>query len=248
MKIEVSRVPVEEITPLRELYRHEMHCQIIHDSFARRDFSNPYLIQADGRVAGYGLVAHKYYPDTVHEFYVAPRYRAEALPLFRELLAASEAKRIRSQSNDRLLTLLLYDCATEIQIEANLFEDGVATHLACPGGVLRKTEEADKELIKREKLDEGAEWMIEADGIPVATGGLLFHYNPPFGDIYMAVNERYRQQGYGSYIVQELRRIAYEIGKVPAARCNANNVASRRTLQRGGLRRCGRMLEGAVAL
>jgi GNAT superfamily N-acetyltransferase len=247
MKIEVTRVPVEEIHPLRELYRHEMRCQIIADSYARRDFSNHYLLRVDGRVAGYGLVAHKYYPDTVNEFYVAPRYQSEALPLFRELLIASQAKRIRAQTNDRLLTLLLYDCATEIQCEANLFEDGVATHLASPPGILRPVEESDIEPIKRENLDDGADWMIETDGIPVATGGLLFHYNPPFGDIYMAVHERYRQRGYGSYLVQELRRIAYEIGKVPAARCNADNVASRRTLLKAGMRQCGRMLEGAVA-
>lgn len=248
MKIEVSQVPVEEVTPLRELYRHEMRCQIIADSFARRDFSNHYLLRMEGRVAGYGLVAHKHYPDTVNEFYVALRYRSEALLLFRELLNVSQAKRIRAQTNDRLLTLLLYDCATDIECDANLFEDGVTTHLTNPGGVLRRVGEADKERIKQEKLDDGAEWMIETDGIPVATGGLLFHYNPPFGDIYMSVHERYRQRGYGSYLVQELRRIAYEIGKVPAARCNATNIASLRTLQKGGLRRCGRMLEGAVAM
>lgn len=248
MKIEVSQVPVEEITPLRELYRHEMHCQIIHDSYARRDFSHHYLIRVDGHIAAYGLVAHKYYPETVHEFYAAPRYRAQALPLFQELLGASAAKRIRAQSNDRLLTLLLYECATEIAADANLFEDGPATHLPNPGGILREVEEADQERLREQKLDDGAEWMIESDGIPVATGGVLFHYNPPFGDLYMAVNERYRQRGYGSYLVQELRRIAYEIGKVPAARCDAPNHASRKTLLKAGMRQCGRMLEGAVSL
>jgi GNAT superfamily N-acetyltransferase len=248
MKIEVTQVPADDITPLRELYRHEMRCQIIHDSFARRDFSHSYLVRVEGRIAAYGLVAHKHYPETVHEFYVAPSYRAEALPLFREFLAAGEAKRIRAQSNDRLLTLLLYEFAAEIAPDANLFEDGTATHLSCPDGVLRRVEEADKERISQQKLDDGAEWMIEADGIPVATGGVLFHYNPPFGDLYMAVHEGYRRRGYGSYLIQELRRIAYEKGKVPAARCNASNVASRRTLLKGGMRQCGRMLEGAVAL
>ena len=76
--------------------------------------------------------------------------------------------------------------------------------------------------------------MIESEGVPVATGGVLFHYNPPYGDIYMGVNEVYRRRGFGSYLVQELKRIAYEMGKIPAARCNASNVASRRTLQKAG--------------
>jgi hypothetical protein len=58
MNIEVSRVEVNEITPLRELHRQAMRCQIMHDSFPRRGFSDAYLIQVEGRVAGYGLVAN----------------------------------------------------------------------------------------------------------------------------------------------------------------------------------------------
>src|SRR5690349_8249283 len=112
MTIEVSRVELNDILPLRELHRQEMHCQITHDSFPQRGLSDPYLLQADGRTAGYGLVANKYDPDTVDEFYLFPAYRAAALPLFRQLLEASQATKIRAQSNDRLLTLMLYDCAT----------------------------------------------------------------------------------------------------------------------------------------
>ena len=36
MKIEAIRVEVDEITPLRELHRQAMNCQIMHDSFPRR--------------------------------------------------------------------------------------------------------------------------------------------------------------------------------------------------------------------
>ena len=43
-----------------------------------------------------------------------------------------------------------------------------------------------------------------------------------------------------------LKRIAYEIGKKPAARCNVANVASRSTLQKAGLLPCGRILVGDV--
>ena len=32
MIIEVSRVPLDEVLPLRELFRREMNCQIVHDS------------------------------------------------------------------------------------------------------------------------------------------------------------------------------------------------------------------------
>jgi GNAT superfamily N-acetyltransferase len=246
MSIEVSRVEVSDITALRELYRQEMNCQIRYDSYSGRGFSDAYLIRVGGRTAGYGLVAHRHEPDTVHEFYLFPAYRAAALPMFRQLLEVSQATRIRAQSNDRLMLLMLYDCAANITSDTILFEDAFPTHLACPTGLLRRATEADKEPLEANKLDSGAGWVIESDGIPVAAGDVLFHYNPPYGDIYMAVHEGYRRRGFGSYLVQELKRIAYEMGKTPAARCNVSNAASRKTLQKAGLLPCGRILIGAV--
>jgi GNAT superfamily N-acetyltransferase len=246
MNVEVSRVEVNDIMPLRELYRHEMNCQIIHDSFPRRGFSDAYLIRVAGRIAGYGLVANKHYPDTVNEFHTFPAYRAAALPMFLQLLEVSQATRIRAQTNDRLMLLMLYDCAADITSEAILFADALTTHLTCPTGNLRKVTEADKAQLDGNKLDAGAGWLIESDGVPVAAGDALFHYNPPYGDIYMAVHEPDRRRGFGSYLVQELKRISYEMGKIPAARCNVDNVGSRKTLQKAGLLPCGRILLGDV--
>ncbi len=62
----------------------------------------------------------------------------------------------------------------------------------------------------------------------------------------MGVSESYRQRGFGSYLVQELKRISYEMGKTPAARCNVANVASRKTMQKAGLLPCARILLGEV--
>src|SRR5438132_2313937 len=175
MNIEVSRVEVNEITPLRELHRQQMNCQIMHDSFPRRGFSEPYLIQIGGRIAGYGLIANRHWPETVHEFYPLPAYRAAALPMFRQLLEVSQATHILAQTNDRLLTLMLYDCATNIASDTILFEDAFTTHLTCPTGAFRKATEADKERLEAQKLDPSSEWMIESEGVPVATGGVAFH-------------------------------------------------------------------------
>lgn len=91
------------------------------------------------------------------------------------------------------------------------------------------------------------DWVTEADGAIVATGGFLCHYNPPYGDIYMEVAESARRRGYGSYMVQELKRVCYEAGKTPAARCNATNDISRRTLERAGMLPCARLLTGNVS-
>ena len=246
MAIAVSRVDVNDVHPLRELHRREMNCQNVHDSFPRRGFSDAYLIGLGGRTAGYGLVANKHFPDTVNEFHVLPAYRGWALGMFRELLAASGAKQIRAQTNDRLLSLMLYDCATDIRSENILFADGLTTHLPCPAGELRKVAPADGDKLRQSGLAADASWMIDVDGVPAAAGGVLTHYNPPYGDIYMAVSEAHRRRGFGSYLVQELKRIAYETGRAPAARCNVDNVASRRTMEKAGLLPCGRILIGTV--
>ena len=62
----------------------------------------------------------------------------------------------------------------------------------------------------------------------------------------MATAEPLRRRGYGSYLIQELKRVAYEMGKVPAARCDATNSASRASLQKAGLLPCARMLSGTL--
>jgi GNAT superfamily N-acetyltransferase len=242
MEIQVRETTVGEILPLRDLYRQEMNCQIIHDSLHRRGFNDSYTILVDGRIAGYGTATsgkdeHRVFQRGIlNEFYLIPAYRAGAAAVFRRLLAVSQAVRIMAQTNDRLLSLMLYDFATGIDGEAVLFEDAFATKLAIPEGLLRKTAE----------LGAKDDWLLETNGTVVATGGFLTHYNPPYGDIYMSVAEPHRRRGYGSYLVQELKRMCYDAGCKPSARCNPENLASRATLQKAGFLPCGRILTGVV--
>jgi GNAT superfamily N-acetyltransferase len=87
---------------------------------------------------------------------------------------------------------------------------------------------------------------LERDGHIVATGGLFFHYNKPYGDIYMEVAAAYHRQGLGSYLVQELKRIAREGGHTPSARTDRTNLPSRLALQRAGMFPCARILRGRL--
>jgi GNAT superfamily N-acetyltransferase len=248
MTDDVELVPREETLALRELHRKEMDCQIILDSWHGRGWVDSYLLRIDGRVAGYGLVGgvRDEPRETVTEFYVLPAHRGRSLPLFRRFVEASGAKSIEVQSNDLLLTLMLYDCASGIESNVVLFEDAITTNFSAPGAIFRELTEGDKESIASQGLDTDARWLVEADGVVAATGGLLFHYNVPYGDIYMATAEPLRRRGYGGYLIQELKRVAYEMGKVPAARCNVTNAASRATLQKAGMFPCARVLTGSL--
>lgn len=72
--------------------------------------------------------------------------------------------------------------------------------------------------------------------------------NPPYGDIYMEVAASFQRRGLGSYLIQELKRLCYESGHVPGARCHQENDASRLTLQRAGMLPCARILRGRIAV
>jgi RimJ/RimL family protein N-acetyltransferase len=92
----------------------------------------------------------------------------------------------------------------------------------------------------------GSEWVLEVNGTTVATGGIMFHYNRPYGDLYMEVVEPFRRRGLGSHFVQELKRVAYELESIPCARCNPLNIASRKTLQKAGFVPFAHILNGTI--
>jgi GNAT superfamily N-acetyltransferase len=250
MTLSAKIATLEEIGPWRDLYRQEMNCQIIHDSIhGRPGWTVEYLLEADGVPAGYGSIAvagpWKKEP-TLYEYYVVPGFRNRFFDLFETLLSASSVKRIETQSNDPLLTVMLHIYAKGVASESILYHDKLTTALAAPGGaVFRRATAADK-------LDIPADWLrshgvVEVGGAVVAKGGILFHYNRPYGDIYMEVDEPFRKRGLGSYLVQELKRICCEQGSTPSARCSPKNIASRKTLQKAGFVPCGHILFGSIS-
>src|SRR4029077_3095534 len=105
-----------------------------------------YLLRLDGLVVGYGLVGgvRDEPREMVTEFYVLPAYRGRSSPLFRRFVEASRAKAIEVQSNDLLLTLMLYDCAGGIESNVVLLHDAITTSLAIPGALLRAAGQAAK--------------------------------------------------------------------------------------------------------
>ena len=247
MDIQVQQAEFKEIEGLQGLYREEANCQIIKDSILSRGMADPYLIVVNGRVGGYGGVWNR--TDSVGrvmEFYALPDVRATALPMFRELLAASGATGIEAQTNIPLMLLMFLDCARNITSDVVLFADAVTTRLPCPDGAFRQAGPEDVPHIFAHQHEPVGDWMIEVRGTAVATGGAYYHYNPPYGDIFMEVAEPHRGHGYGSYLVQEVKRVCYEMGKKPAARCDVSNVASRRTLQKAGFLPCARLMVGEV--
>ena len=68
------------------------------------------------------------------------------------------------------------------------------------------------------------------EGEMIATGGFMLHYNVPFADLHLKVKENLRRKTFGSFILQELKRVCYLADRVPAARCHLQNQAAREAL------------------
>lgn len=231
---------LNEIAPLRELYRGEMDCQIIHDSIhVRPGWTREYALELDDALVGYGSVAiagpWRENP-ALYEFYVQPEYRGRIFDLFEGLLAICGAMMIETQTNDRMLTPMLHTFASNIIAEKILFEDSFRTSYAPEG--------AGFGAAMPDEADATPKWLVTFEGEIAGTGGVLYHYNRPYGDIYMEIFEPFRRKGLGAYLVQELKAVCRAEGTVPAARCNVGNLPSRKTLQKAGFVPCGNLITG----
>ena len=251
MPITVRRADHSEIASMRDAFRREMDAQIVHDSIhARSGWTLEYLLGEGNAKIGYGSVAVAgpwRDKPTVYEFYLKPEYRSRAFEAFDAFLAGSNPQAFEVQTSDVLSTVTVLTFARDIGTEKVVFHDDVTTTLHANGVTLRCVTPHDEIQAAIEQRQGGGEWVAELDGAVVGRGGVLFHYNRPYGDVYMEVGEPYRRRGIGSYLVQELKRITYELGAIPCARCSPTNAASRRTLQRAGFVPFAHILFGSLS-
>lgn len=237
---------LREIEPLREKYRAEMNCQIIHDSIhGRPGWTHEFALHENGVLIGYGSVAVAGpWRDNpaLYEFFVAPEHRARSFDAFTNLLAVCGAKIIETQSNDPHLTVMLHAFGRNVRTESILFQDSFTTSFRPEGASFRAATASDAADLRRLELDENAGWVVLLDGEIAGAGGILYHYNRPYGDVYMKIAEPFQRRGLGAYLVQELKTACIAAESVPSARCNVKNVPSRRTLQKAGFVPCGAII------
>lgn len=238
MEISVTAVSVDDIRPLRERYRREMKCQLVHDSLHRRPgWTTPFLLTLHGEIAGYASLAVAgpwTGKPTLFELFIVPERRSRLFELVEALLAASGARFFEIQNNDPLLNVVAHTYGRNVVSEKIIFADTFVTALPANGATLRRVTSDEESRRCFEQRQGSSECELVCDGLVVGEGGVAFHYNPPYGDVYMSIEEPYQRRGLGSYFVQELKQVCRDLGGIPGARCNPDNIASRRTLQKAG--------------
>jgi GNAT superfamily N-acetyltransferase len=228
-----------------------MNCQVTKDSIhSREGWTRTYVLERNGVAVGFGSIAvagpWKEKPAII-EFYVLPEHRQCAFDLFETFLTTTGVRFFEVQSNDTLLTVLAHTYGKNIVSESIVFHDRITTRHPPNGAALRRV--TPKEEIKDsiEQRRGGGEWVLELEGQIAGKGGILFHYNRPYGDIYMDIETAFRRRGLGTYLIQELKRECRELGAVPCARCNPSNIPSRRALLSAGFVPFAHILNGSIA-
>lgn len=241
--LSVFRVELAAVESLRKAFLEENKIQFIHNKCHQYNWADTYLFQYGNTTAGYGSVwgkDHREDRDCVFEFYLLPSFRHLANIFFHELSLVAKTLYAECQTNDPLMASLFFENARNIQTEAILFEDHVTTGLHVPETVFYRQDTDSK------NPDELGGYVLEYRGQIIARGGLMLNYNFPYADLYMDVLEAHRGKGFGSFIVQELKKAAIEAGRIPAARCNVRNQVSKYTLIKAGFRVCGYLLQGEL--
>ncbi|MEJ1240127.1 GNAT family N-acetyltransferase [Chryseolinea sp. T2] len=236
----VSRCELFEIQSMRALFLNELNAQFIHDKCHLYGWSDDYFFAINGEKVGYGCVwgiNERKDRDTIFEYYLLPEYRRHDTFFMRELIRSSGATTLECQTNDPNTSRLFFENAVNISVESIVYQDANKTDWSLEDLKVVDCSEATDSM-REHKLE------LQKQGVIVASGGLMLNYNPPYADVYMDVPEAHRRNGYGTMVVQELKKMAYEIGRTPVARCRVSNLISKATLVRAGFQPCGYWLTG----
>ncbi|MBO9203466.1 MULTISPECIES: GNAT family N-acetyltransferase [Niastella] len=243
MRLQIVKTQSADIKDFRQIFLQENNFQFVYDKCHYYGWADVYVFIANEARIGYGAVwgtDKREERDTIFEFYILPPYRKYVSAIFHDFISTSGTKKIECQSNDLLLTGMLYEFAKNIYAEAILFEDHVQTSFQLPGVYFGRNQKE-----QNNETDAGGYYLVQHSEV-VANGGFMLNYNFPYADIYMDVKENCRQRGLGSLLVQELKKEIYRMGRVPAARCNISNNASKATLIKAGMIPCGFILRGDI--
>lgn len=243
MEFQIEKTTLSEISGLRQAFLDAGGFQFIHNKCHLYGWADVYVFM-DGDVKfGYGSVwgrENRKDRDTIFEFYLLPEYQPHASSVFNEFASVCQAPYMECQTNDQLLAAMMFEHAEDIHAQSVLFEDDADKDLRVKDAVFKTLPHTT------DHPDDRGGYVIDVQGEVASTGGFMLNYNFPYADIYMEVKETFRKRGIGSLMVQELKREIYKAHRVPAARCNIKNLASRATLLKAGFRLCGYLLEGKI--
>lgn len=237
MDIVVTKSDLRSISSFRKLFLEETKYQFVYNKCRENKWSDDYLFTINQEPVGYGCIwgkENREQRDSIYEFYLLPSFRKFSGNILLEFQSVSGAGFIECQTNDPALSPLLFEYTENINAQAILFEDKNKTSFEFPA----------VEMVKINEDARTVEFELKLDGEVAAEGGVMLNYNFPYVDLYYHVKEDHRQKGLATFFIQELKKQAFAMGRIPAARCNIRNRISRASLVKAGFAVCGYIVVG----
>jgi hypothetical protein len=131
-----TKATLQDIQALRALFLQEANFQIRYNACHERGWTDSYLLKVGDADVGYGSIKGQERAGRF-EFYVIPSFRKSSGVLFHELVAASGAKRIECQSNDLLLSSMLYEFSRDVRAGRGGHRGDVRVHAPLQRAICR---------------------------------------------------------------------------------------------------------------
>ncbi|MCA9813504.1 MAG: GNAT family N-acetyltransferase [Candidatus Obscuribacterales bacterium] len=247
IQITFEKTDLESLAYLRHQYIDELPYSqeyFLEEKVARGE---PSLIYIDKSRAGYYIEGEA---GTLLEFFLSSHFRADAEEIFLAVLEHTRVKQVFCKSFDSLLLKCCLRAKLPYEPGGVLFRDYSATFATMGNAGDLKARQATLEdldaLLPFEDLAEDREElerMIRGNnlnlfylGEELVGCGYIFHIveNKNFYDIGMWVHPEKRGQGHARAIVNFQKRYCLENDLVPVCGCAADNIASKKVLEKCG--------------
>ncbi len=218
-------------------------------------------IRIEGRRAGYFVLDPQ---NQMMQFHLTERLHREAPDLFRQVLESHGVKTALAATIEPFYFSLCLDLQHKAEVHTYLFSDHSQRRpvlTAIKGTRFRKAilddlpkvlplfgagdEFVDLETVEahfgdqlgyaKTVIEEGILHVLEKDGEILGTGEFRERKAwVPFADVGVIVNQKYRRQGVGTYLLALLKQKAGRQGLKPICSCDAGNLASRKAVENAG--------------
>jgi GNAT superfamily N-acetyltransferase len=205
-----------------------------------------------GQYAGYYCIDSN---NCLLRFHLLEKYRRQAQAIFQWVISTHTIREAVSSTAEPFYLSLCLDMQTGISLHSYLFRDNTSMKVSPgpSGGVFRRVEGSESDDVIRfyRKNTEGpGEWIdgflhtlirdealfgLYDGGTLVATGECIpSHYQAPYADLGMVVERSQRRRGWGSSMLLHLKEHCYAADWKPICACAAENVASKKAIEKAG--------------
>ena len=209
-------------------------------------------IQDRGRHAGHFCLDSS---NDLLRFHLTGEYRARAQEIFRQIIAMHGIRRAISSTIEPPYLSLCLDFQKSITPHMYLFRDHTWVEPRVEAGEcdvtrVRSTEFAEIVRFYRANTDDPDDWIEAFVRERIARGELFALHDgrqliaagecipsstqPPYADLGMVVARSRRGRGLGSSMLIHLKERCRRLGWKPICSCAADNVASKRALEKAG--------------